>query len=53
MGARLNIEISQHAQQSGPDIDAFATGERHQSVEARKKRRSGHGELNATASNSA
>ena len=38
----LNIEIGQHAQQSGSDIDALATGECHQPVKARKKWRCGH-----------
>ena len=40
--AGLNVEIGQHAQQSGSDIDALAAGERHQPVEARKKWRCGH-----------
>ena len=42
MGTRLHIEVGQHAQQSGADIDALATGERHQSVKARKHWRCGH-----------
>ena len=40
--AGLNIEIGEHAEQSGSDIDALAAGERHQPVEARKKWWCGH-----------
>ena len=37
MGAGLYIEVGQHAQQCRADIDALATGERHQPVETRKQ----------------
>ncbi|MEY9456453.1 hypothetical protein ABIG07_005401 [Bradyrhizobium ottawaense] len=42
--AGLHIEVGQHAQQRRPNIDAFATGERHQPVESGKQRL-GHGEI--------
>jgi hypothetical protein len=51
MAAALNIEVGEHAQQGRPDVDALAARKRKQPVEAREKRRSGHGELNATPSN--
>ena len=38
----LNVEVGEHAKQSGSDIDALSAGECHQSVEARERRRSGH-----------
>ncbi|MGY3466143.1 hypothetical protein ACVW0I_003014 [Bradyrhizobium sp. LM6.11] len=44
VGARLNIEVGQHAQQRRTNIDAFATGEGHQPVESWKQRL-GHGEI--------
>ena len=40
--AGLNVEIGQHAQQGGSDIDALAARERHQSIKAGKQRRCGH-----------
>ena len=42
MRAGLDIEVGQHAQQRGADIDALATGERHQPVKARKQWSCGH-----------
>ena len=42
MGAGLDIEVGQHAQQRRADIDALATGERHQPVETRKQWSCGH-----------
>ena len=42
MGVGLNVEVGQHAQQGGSDIDALAAGERHQPVEAREEWRCGH-----------
>ncbi|MGY3508149.1 hypothetical protein ACVIQY_001124 [Bradyrhizobium sp. USDA 3051] len=44
VGARLDIEVGQHAQQRRTNIDAFATGEGHQPVESWKQRL-GHGEI--------
>ncbi len=46
--AGLDIEVGQHAQQGWPDIDTLSAGERHQSVKARKQRRSGHAKGYAT-----
>src|SRR5437660_939919 len=40
--AGLDIEVGQYAQQSGADVDALATRERHQPVETRKQWRCGH-----------
>ena len=42
VGAGLNVEVGQHAQQSGSDIHALAAGERHQAVKAWEKWRFGH-----------
>ena len=36
MFAGLHVKVGQHAQQSRPDIDALAAGERHQAIETRK-----------------
>ena len=42
MGAGLDIEVGQHAQQGRPDIDALAARERHQPVESWKQWSCGH-----------